>query len=137
MELDFAFLADSAEVTGGKLYVLGGAFDTIWANETPVTLPRITLAMRFLLTPAEASRPHTLEIMVLDEDGKKIVNLSSNFSVDRPAALMPGLKQAIPIALNFFNARFEKIGAYGIEILVNGTSLKSIPLRIMRQNAKG
>ncbi|MBI2070580.1 MAG: hypothetical protein HYT79_08245 [Elusimicrobia bacterium] len=133
MELDFAFLADSAEVTGGKLYVLGGAFDTIWVKESPVTLPRMTLVMRFLMTPAETGREHRLEIMIIDEDGRKIVNLSSGINVERAPNLGPGVKQSVPIALNFFNTRFEKIGAHAIEILVNGTSLKSIPLKIQQQ----
>ncbi|MBI4668148.1 MAG: hypothetical protein HY747_03000 [Elusimicrobia bacterium] len=133
MELDFAFLSDSAEVANGKLYVLGGAFDTIWTKETPLILPRITLVMRFLLTPAEVGRAHNMEIVVLGEDGKRIINLATNLSVERPPTMAAGTKQSVPIALNFFNARFEKAGSHSVEILVNGTSLKSIPLRIMLQ----
>ncbi|MBI4369019.1 MAG: hypothetical protein HY547_02195 [Elusimicrobia bacterium] len=135
MELDFAFLADAAEVTGGKLYVLGGAFDTIWIKEPPVTVPHMTLAMRFLFSPAEAGRQHSLEIIILDEDGKKLVNLQSNLNVERSQGLTMGIKQPVPIALNFFNIRFEKSGVYSVEILFNGSSLKSIPLRLMRQTA--
>ncbi|MBI4064191.1 MAG: hypothetical protein HY401_07820 [Elusimicrobia bacterium] len=133
MELDFAFLADAAEVTNGKLYVIGGAFDTLCVRELPASWPRLTLVMRFLLTPAESGRPHALEIIVLDEDGKKIVNLSSSLNVERPPNMLSGTKQSVPIALNFFNARFDKKGSYSIEILVNGTSLKSIPLKILLQ----
>ncbi len=132
MELDFAFLADAAEVTGGKLYVMGGAIDTFWVQSLPVTLPRITLALRLLLSPAETGRQHNLEIILLDEDGKKLNNLNGNFNVERSAGLAPGMRQPFCVALNFFNLRFDKMGGCSIEILVNGTSLKSVPLRVVQ-----
>ncbi len=134
MELDFAFLADSADVVGGKLYVLGGAFDALGAQSLPVHIPRITLAMRFLLTPAESDRNHKIEIIVMDEDGKKLAALRGDFSAS-VATRIPGSRLSVPLALNFLNMRFDKFGSYSVEILVNGLSVKSIPLQVIQAQA--
>lgn len=136
MELDFAFLADAAEVAGGKLYVLAGAVDTVWADKFPMIIPRMTLVMRFLSTPAEAGRKHTIEIVVVNDDGGKIASVGGTLGAERPPGLPPGMKNAIPVALNFFNMKFERTGSYSIEILVNGFSIKSLPLRVMEQRGQ-
>ena len=133
MELDFAFLADSGEVTGGKIYVLGGAVDTVWTEVLPMVVPRMTLVMRFLATPAEAGRKHAVEIVVIDADGKKTASVGGEMAIERPPGLPMGMKHSLPLALNFFNMKFERSGAYSIEILVNGSSMKSLPLRIFEK----
>ena len=35
MEIDYALLAEHAEVTGGKLYLMGGGWDTMNVPEVP------------------------------------------------------------------------------------------------------
>ena len=51
MDVDFALLADSAEAVNGKLYMMGGAFDSIWATAVPLTHPRLSFVMRLLFSP--------------------------------------------------------------------------------------
>ena len=132
MEVDFAFLADKADIVGGKLYVLGGAFDAISAKQVPVVHSQMTLAIRFLLSPSEVNREHKLEVILMDSDGKRIIALPGQFSVKPHPENVLGYKIPFLTALNFWNIRFEKFGDYSIELLLNGTSIKSIPLRLVQ-----
>lgn len=133
MELDFAFLADSAQILGGKLYAMGGATDRLWAQKVPVAHPRMSLVLRFELSAAEVDRAHQLEVIMMDSDGKRVAGVSGQLKVGRrPDA--ESWKPATPLlALDLVNVRFEKFGVYSIEVMVNGSSLKSLPLELLER----
>jgi hypothetical protein len=133
LEVDFAFLADAAEVTQGKLYVMGGAFDTIWTSNVPVSHLRLSFVMRLLFMPAEVGRRHRVEINLMDEDGKGIAKVGGELEIGQNPNLCKGWRQGFLTALNFPNLKFEKFGDYSFEIVVNNTSLKSTPLRIAQR----
>ena len=133
MEVDFAFLADAAEVTQGKLYVMGGAFDTIWTSNLPVVHPRLALVMRLLFTPAEVGRKHKVEINFMDEDAKGIAKVGGDLEIGQNPNLPKGWRQGFLTVLNFANLKFEKFSDYNFEIVVNNTSLKGVPLRVAQR----
>ncbi len=130
MEVDFAILADSAQVVGGKLYVLGGAFDTINSKKAPIIHSAMSLAFRLLFDAGEVDRTHNLEIVILDEDGKQIAKAGGPLMVKRNPNKPAGWKQGFLGVLNFANLKFEKFGDYNLNIMFNNTSVKSITLRI-------
>ena len=132
MEVDFAFLADAAEAVNGKLYVVGGAIDTIWSTGVPVVYPRLSFAMRLLITPAELGRKHNLEINIMDEDGKRMITVGGTLDAQRSPELPAGWKQGTLIVLHF-GGQFPKFGNYTIEIVVNNSSIKSVPLRVAQR----
>ncbi len=133
MELDFAFLADSAQIVGGKLYTIGGAMDRLWAQKVPVVHPRMSLVMRFLLTAAEVERMHQLEVVMMDSDGKKVAGVSGQLKVGRNDGADTWKPASPLLSIDLVNARFEKFGAFSIEILANGSSLKSITLELLER----
>src|SRR5438046_636486 len=71
MRLLFAFLADyaAAQPADGKLSVVGGGFDTIFAQGFP-TQASMTLVIKIEFTPAECNRQHVIEIVPVDGDGR-------------------------------------------------------------------
>jgi len=131
VELDFAFLADAADVASGKMFVLGGAFDTIHVQALPATHPVLAVAMRLLLSPNDLDRQHALEILLLDADGKTIASAKGDLTVAKSPDSPPGWKQAVILPLRFMNVPFKEAGHYSIEILVNTHLLKAIPLRVI------
>lgn len=133
MEVDFAFLADAAEAVNGKIYVVGGAFDTIWASNVPVVYPRLSLVMRLMFTPAEVGRKHKIEINLMEEDGKRMTSVGGDLEIGQNPEVPKGWRQGFLTSLNFANLKFEKLGDYGFEIVVNNSSLKSVPLRIAQR----
>lgn len=136
MELDFAFLADAADVASGKLFVLGGAFDTINVAQLPATHPALAVALRLLLGPLDLDRKHDLEVLLLDADARHIASAKGELQVAKAAGSPAGWKQAVLLPLRFFHVPFQHAGHYSIEILVNGTMLKAIPLRVVHSSPK-
>ena len=133
MEVDFAFLADAPETAGGKLYVVGGSIDTIWAANVPLSYPRLSFVVRLFFTPAEIGRNHKVEINILTEDGKRLATVGGDLSIGKNPNLPAGWKQGYLSVLNFANLKFENFGDYGFELVINNSSLKSVPLRIARR----
>ena len=62
MKLALAVLADAAVANpvDGKMYILGGGFDTLAVQQFPVQVPALALALRVLVSPSECGRPHKL-----------------------------------------------------------------------------
>jgi hypothetical protein len=132
MELDFAFLADAADVSMGKLFVLGGAFDTIHVGGFPATHPILAVALRLLLSPVDLDRKHELQILLLDADGKHVASANGELMVPKAPGSPAGWKQTVLLPLRFFNVPFKQEGHYSIEILANSKMLKAIPLRVVQ-----
>jgi len=131
MELDFALLADAADVAMGKLYVLGGAFDTIHVQKVPATHPVLAVVLRLLLSPNDLDRRHQLQVLLLNADGKQLASANGELSVPKSPNSPPGWKQAVLLPLRFINLPFQEAGHYSIEILMNDHLAKAIPLRVV------
>jgi hypothetical protein len=131
MEIDFAFLADSAEAVNGKIYVIGGAIDTIWAKQVPSTHPHLSFVLRLKFDVAEIGRKHKLEIQIMDEDGIIVANLGGELEIPSKNPNLPkGWQQTSVAVLNFQNLKFSKFCDYSFNILVNNSCLRSVPLRV-------
>src|SRR5688572_26455366 len=120
MDLDFAFLADAADMASSKLYVMGGAFDTVYVPSFPATHPVLAVVMRLLFGPLDLDRKHKLDVVLLDADGKNLATAQSELIVSKSPDLPAGWKQPFTLPLRFLNTPFEKTGHYSIEILLNG-----------------
>jgi hypothetical protein len=131
MELDFAFLADAADVSMGKLFVMGGAFDTIQVPGVPAAHPSLAVVVRLLLSPADLDRKHELQILLLDADAHHIASANGELMVPKSPDSPQGWKQSVILPLRFFNVPFKQAGHYSIEILTDGKMLKAIPLRVV------
>ena len=130
MEVDFAFLSDSAELVEGKIYVLGGGIDTLWAPQVP-SVYTLTCVLKLTFDVAEIGRKHKLEIHIIDEDGKSIANVGADLEIPGKSPDLPkGWRQSFATVLKFQNLKLPKFGTYSFNIVVNNTSLKSIPLRL-------
>ena len=130
MKVDFAFLADSADAINGKIYVMGGAFDTIWAKQAPVIHPKLSLVLRLKLDPAEMDRPHNFEIIVMDEDGKNVAKVAAPIEVKKNPQNYKGWQQSFLTVIHFINLNFARFGDYNFRIVINNTEHESISLRI-------
>lgn len=131
MELDFAFLADAADVPMGKLFVMGGAFDSIFVPGFPAVHPTLAVVVRLLFKPHDLDRMHELEILLLDADGKQMASAKGELSMPKHPDSPAGWKQSAILPLRFFHIPFRQAGHYSVEILVDGTMMKAIPLRVI------
>lgn len=133
MKLTAAFLADAAQVTAGKLYVLGGAFDTVTARTFPAVHRSLAVVLIAEVGPGDRNRDLPIRIELLDEDGGELgIESQGNLRVGAPSALPAGASSIVPLVSAFGNIRFPTPGGYVFRISHEDEELGQIPFR-MRQ----
>jgi hypothetical protein len=133
MRLTTAMLADAAQVQGGKLFVLGGGFDTISARTVPVVHRSLTLAMVAEVDPDERHRDLEIAIALVDEDGQALdVEAKGKLRVGAPPNLPPGSASIVPIVSPFYNIRFPDAKGYAFVINFEEEELARVRFRVVK-----
>ena len=135
MQVNIAVLADYVQVENGKLYISGGGIDTISANSAPVKHPSLGIAFRLSLSPAELGRTHELEILLVNADGGRIATVKAKIQAERPVQGTGGWPVSVPLAINFAQIEFPVFGDYQFELMVNNSSINTIPFRVVQARA--
>lgn len=127
MKIDCALLCDAATVREGLLHVLGGGVTRAGRVQWPAPLG-LTLAIRVLIHPTEADRPHNLSVQLQGEDGERIAAFDIGFGINEPGDLQPHEQASVPIALPLPEAvQLPGVGAYSFELLIDGIHQASVP----------
>jgi hypothetical protein len=125
-------LADAAQVQGGKLFVLGGGFDTIRARSFPAVHRAISLAMVAEIDPDERHRDLEIVISLIDEDGHPLgIEAKGKLRVGAPATLPPGSSSIVPIVSPFANIEFPEPKGYAFVISFEEEELARIRFRVV------
>jgi len=128
MEVKLGVLADYASITReGKLNILG-IFDVINPKSFPITLPIFFVVVSYEAGAAEFGSDKNIEIVLCDEDGKELLRLPQTLKVVRPA--ISGTVSTANLVAGIAGFPFKEPGSYQFEILINGESKKTIPLRV-------
>jgi len=131
MQVNSAILADFVQENHGKLYITGGGIDTLFANAAPVRHTSLGIAFRLTLSPAELGRTHELEILLVNADGGRIATVKAKIQAERPVQ-STGWPVSVPLALNFAQIEFPVFGEYQFELMVNNSSINTIPFRVVQ-----
>lgn len=123
MELQFLMLADAAEVSGGKMFILGGGWNVFYNNQrqgSHVTM----LAAALSLGWAELGNEHTF-VVDLEEAGQRLGQIASGtFSMPKPTGDSFVKHQtfmlAVPIEVTV------KPGSFRVKLVVDGKALGSV-----------
>ncbi len=133
MELTSAMLCDAAQVQSGKLFVLGGGFDTISVKSLPATHRNLSLAMVAEVGPEDRQRDLELHISLVDEDGQAIgVEAKGMLRVGAPPNLPPGSPSVVPIVSPFHNITFPEAKGYAFVVSLDGEELARVRFRIVQ-----
>jgi hypothetical protein len=131
MRCTAALLADAAQVVGGKLFMLGGAFDTITAREFPATHRSLSLVVVIEIGPSDRNRDLEISTTLYDEDGRELgVQSKGAFRVGTPSTLPAGAASLIPLVTVFGNLQFPEPGGYVFIIEHDDHELARLPLRL-------
>jgi hypothetical protein len=132
MELDYALLADSAAISEGKTYILGGGISILWRDQYPAPLG-VSLVAQFTFHRTEVGTEHQLSIQVIDADGNPVLpEIGGQMNLGPPAGDAPrNVPLVAPVVLPFPPMPvLQRAGAYSVEILLDGRHLKSLPFAV-------
>jgi hypothetical protein len=119
MKIEWLILADSAQVHGNKLYLLGGGWDRLTVQGKFPSYRSCSLALSFSVPWAETNQRHQFNVRFLDEDGNEIhQSVNGRLETGRPPGLPAGSDQRVQLAIDF-RLKFEKPGGYVIEVTLN------------------
>ena len=127
MEVEWLILADSAQVVGNKLYLLGGGWDTLTVNSGFPLDRRCGVALSVKVPWNETNQRHTFEVEVTSEDPsteepKDLLKVGGQFEVGRPAGTPQGQDQRVQLAIDM-NLRLEDPGTKVIVARIEGQEM--------------
>ena len=121
-----AILCDFATVREGLLHLLGGGINRLWREQFPAQMGS-TLALLLEIHPTETERQHTISIFLIDEDGRRLAEVSADFQVGRNAAQSrPGENILMPLIVSLQQMEIPAPGAYSVEIMMDGQHKRSL-----------
>lgn len=128
MNVVFAVLADSANISQeGKLNILGN-FANISATKFPTRHPQMQLVLRMEASPAEVGAEKNIEVTMIDADGERIASFKGEFTVPEPKVAGEMVQMQTIIGLR--DTVFPKAGRYAIHVLINGNEEARVPLTL-------
>ena len=135
MEVEWLILADSAQVVGDKLYLLGGGWDLLTVNTAFPVEQRSAIAVSVRVPWNETNQKHTFEIEVGEEAPgteapKSLLKVGGQFEVGRPPGIPLGSDQRIQLAINM-NLTIETPGTKVVVARIEGQELRRIHFNVV------
>jgi hypothetical protein len=125
-DIEFAFLADAAQVRPGeKFHVLGGGVSRLASRAFPFRHPHLALVVALSVTAPETGREHEIRFVLLDPDGRELAGAGGTLR----AGPSPDARDSVlTFAIDLWNVGFERPGDHSFRILVDGSERKRLPL---------
>ncbi len=128
-EIDYAFLADSAQTTPGqKFHVLGGGVTRITGSGFPLRHPHLALVVGLRVATTEAEREHEIRFVLIDPSGGEVAGATGSLVAHRQA---DARDSTLTFSIDIWNLTFPAPGDYSFRLLVNGSETKRLPLSIV------
>jgi hypothetical protein len=131
---DFLILADSAQVQGEKLHMLGGGWSIIWVKEFPAQ-HQMAVAAGILIPWLDTNARHEFRIRIVAEDGAVFGEVQGQFEQGRPAGMPAGTTQRVMIAANM-GIRLDRACEASVELLIDGDLARAVPFRVVQRPAR-
>lgn len=134
MQIDYAILAEHAEVTGNKLYLMGGGWDTMYAPEAPAQV-RLVCATGVRVDWDETNIPFPVTLTVEDDDAQEVFRIAGQMQVGRPPHLPIGSTQLYQMAATM-QLTLPRFDGYRVLVTVGSGDLavrKALPFRLAQR----
>jgi hypothetical protein len=113
MELNFAFIANSAEVTqDGRFFVMGGGIDGFTASAVPSMLPTVAILASIRFSTGDCDRDHEFRAkLVLPNGSSAGIDLTSVLAPRIPVET-PGIGPTLKVSVAIFGLVLPQFGRY-------------------------
>jgi hypothetical protein len=121
--IEFAILADAVQASAGKLFILGGGWDTLFVRSFPARHPSLGIALRLRVPWTRAGDEITLVIDLENEDGVSIFGdkkLTHAFVTKPPTGFPEGSDMGVVRAFTFNNVPLPTPGSYAFVLSLDG-----------------
>lgn len=125
-------LADGAHVAGGKLYILGGQWDRIFAAAFPAQHPTMAVALVIKIEYTEALDPHRLLVELTLDGQPQGPRAGGDVVTGHPAGQARGAPLYVPLALTFNGLTFDAPGRYEWVVTVGEDELGRLPIEVVQ-----
>jgi len=130
VNIEWLILADSAQIVGNKLFLLGGGWDVLTVASGFPVQQRCAVAASYRVPWNETNERHNVEIEVGDDDGQVLAKVGGQVEVGRPAGIAPGTDQRAQLAAEI-SLNLEKEGAYAVIARIEGVEVQRFPFRVI------
>lgn len=113
-------LCDAAQVSGGKLFILGGGLAVIGPKPQP-----LALALQITVPWDQANVQHQWRIQLFDEDGHQVsvkdkpVVIQGKFEAGRPPGMRPGSPLGVSLAISLTPLPLPGGSSYAFGLTIN------------------
>ncbi len=113
-------LCDSAQVSGGKLFILGGGLSVVGPKPQP-----LALALQITVPWDQANVQHVWKIQLFNEDGhpvtinEKQVVIQGKFEAGRPPGMRPGSPLGVSLAISLTPLPLPAGSSYAFGLTIN------------------
>jgi hypothetical protein len=131
MQLGFLILCDRAEALDGKLYTLGGGWNTLRFAELPAAF-QFSIGLALDVPWDGTNQRHDLHIHVEGPDGERLGDaFEVEFEAGRPAGAIPGQDQRMVLAIHTQHT-FETAGPHAAVASVDAAELGRARFQVVR-----
>ena len=138
--VDVALLADSVQAVRGKLFVLGGGWDTLWVGQFPARHPSLAIGLRLRVPISWRSESLRLTVELQDADGRGLLPRPLSQEIKLPTRT-PQQPDATDYGLirsfTFNNLRFDHDGNYSFVISVDDEPVSRIRFTVRERPQPG
>jgi Family of unknown function (DUF6941) len=129
MDVEFLILADSADAIGGKLYMLGGGWDSLTVNAFP-TQQAFSIALGLSVPWNETNQRHNVSVELADQDGNVAMTMTGQLEVGRPPGIPPGQAQRVVLAFKGVMS-IERPGSFAITAKLEDQEAKRVHFQVV------
>jgi hypothetical protein len=118
--VDVALLADAVQAVRGKLFVLGGGWDTLWVRAFPARHPSMAIGLRLRVPSSWGADMLKLSVELQDADGAPLLSQPLSHQVKLPIQAQPAATDfGVIRSFTFNNLLFAREGSYSFVISVD------------------
>lgn len=119
MQIEWMIMADAAEIVNNKLYMMGGAWDTLVIKRDLPTRHTVSLAVALMVTPEDSPDTRQLSIRINDEADHKLASVNARVDAER---ISQGGSRSRRVQMAFrLPLRFQQHGRCTVVAAIDGT----------------
>ena len=120
--VDFALLADAVQAVQGKLFILGGGWDTLYVSSFPARHPSLAIGLRVKVPWSVTGSSLRIAVELQDADGTKLLpggQVVHVVNISRRSGKMDRADIGLVRSFTFNNLQFERQGDYSFVISID------------------